>query len=74
MGYINVITEDEGMRPACWLDMTKVVILSGTGTMEDPYVLMTAEAPAAAEEAVLTESCCTPGECTCCASCTCGCQ
>ena len=74
LGYINVITEDEGMRPACWLDMTKVVILSGTGTMEDPYVLMTAEAPAEAEEAVMPESCCTPGECTCCASCTCGCQ
>ena len=43
LGYINVITEDEGMRPACWLDMTKVEILSGTGTMEDPFVLATAE-------------------------------
>lgn len=76
LGYINVITEDEGMRPACWLDMTKVVIIAGTGTIEDPYVLQTeifAEQP---EEPLHQEEapCCTPGECTCCASCTCGCQ
>ena len=43
LGYINVITEDEGMRPACYLDMTKAVIASGTGTMEDPYILKTGE-------------------------------
>jgi len=39
LGYITVTTDDEGMRPACWLDMTKVEILSGTGTKEDPYAL-----------------------------------
>lgn len=39
IGYINVITEDEGMRPACWLDLTKIVIPTGTGTKDDPYGL-----------------------------------
>ncbi len=39
LGYINVITEDEGMRPACWLDMTQGALLSGTGTKEDPFLL-----------------------------------
>jgi len=74
LGRINVITEDLGMRPACYLDMDKVVILSGSGTMEDPYVLLT-EAPAVAEPAApADEPCCTPGSCTCCTSCTCGCQ
>ena len=43
IGYINVITEDEGLRPACRLDLTKVTILSGEGTKESPYVLKTAE-------------------------------
>lgn len=39
LGYINVITEDEGMRPACWLDLTRVRLLSGAGTKEDPFQL-----------------------------------
>ncbi len=43
LGYINVITEDEGMRPACYLDMSKAVIGSGRGTKDDPYVLKTGE-------------------------------
>ena len=72
LGYINVITEDEGMRPACWLDMSKIVIISGSGTLEDPYVLLT-EAGAPVEEAA-EEPCCTPETCTCCDCCTCGCQ
>lgn len=72
LGYINVITLDEGMRPACWLDMDKLTIASGSGTMDDPYVLVTEEAPAAAENA--SAPCCVPGECSCCDSCTCGCQ
>ncbi len=76
LGYINVITEDEGMRPACWLDMSRVQIASGTGTLEDPYVLLTAaaapetEIPAPEAEA----PCCIPGECNCCEGCTCGCK
>lgn len=72
LGYINVITEDEGMRPACWLDMAKVVILSGSGTMEDPYVLKTEASASVQPEA--EDPCCVPGECSCCTSCTCGCQ
>lgn len=51
LGYINVITEDEGMRPACYLDMAQATIFSGTGTMEDPFVLVIPELPSA-EEAV----------------------
>ncbi len=88
LGYINVITEDEGMRPACWLDMTRVVILSGEGTLESPYVLLTEAAEEVVEtaEALQEEDviqtvedaveapCCIPGDCTCCSSCTCGCQ
>lgn len=78
LGYINVITLDEGMRPACWLDMTKVVIASGEGTMENPFVLLTepsAELEAApALPAEAEAPCCVPGECSCCASCSCGCQ
>lgn len=78
LGYINVITLDEGMRPACWLDMAKVVIASGEGTMENPFVLLTE--PSAELEAALAlpaeaeAPCCVPGECSCCASCSCGCQ
>ena len=34
-------------------------------------LLLVEVSPAEAETA---DSCCTPGECTCCASCTCGCQ
>lgn len=78
LGYINVITLDEGMRPACWLDMAKVVIASGEGTMENPFVLLTepsAELEAApALPAEAEAPCCVPGECSCCASCSCGCQ
>lgn len=41
IGYINVITEDEGLRPACWLDLRLAWIDpdSGSGTKEDPYTL-----------------------------------
>ena len=77
LGYINVITLDEGMRPACWLDMAKVVIVSGAGTLEDPYMLRTEEtvpAEALDEEEPETEGCCVPGACDCCENCTCGCR
>ena len=40
LGYITVTTDDEGMRPACSLDLAQVEILSGAGTMEDPFVLV----------------------------------
>ena len=42
IGYINVITEDEGMRPACRLSLAGLEILSGSGTKEDPFTLLTA--------------------------------
>ena len=80
LGRINVITEDEGMRPACYLDMAKIVIASGTGTMEDPFVLKTGEPIVAApiqaevvETAPVTECNCAPeGEkCDCCDCCSC---
>lgn len=77
LGYINVITLDEGMRPACWLDMAKVVIVSGAGTLKDPYVLRTEEtvpAEASDEAEPETERCCVPGACDCCENCTCGCR
>lgn len=77
LGYINVITEDEGMRPACWLDMAQIVIGGGSGTKEDPYTLVTEEFTETPVEPVaepLEEPCCIPGQCTCCASCDCGCQ
>ena len=58
LGYINVITEDEGMRPGCYLDMTKAVVASGSGTKEDPFVLKTGEpilaSPIALEEPPVT--------------------
>ena len=79
LGRINVITEDLGMRPACYLDLTKAVIASGDGTLENPFALVTDDAaPAsAADEAApeaAVDACCTPDSCTCCASCTCSCQ
>lgn len=39
LGYMTVDREDEGMRPACWLDLTKIVIPTGTGTKDDPFGL-----------------------------------
>ena len=50
IGYINVITEDEGLRPACWLSLSCLEILSGSGAKDDPYVLNNAD-----EEPVVTE-------------------
>ncbi len=61
VGRINVITENLGMRPACWLDMSKVAIASGAGTLEDPFVLETGAAPVtepvSAQEAMAHYSC-----------------
>ena len=77
LGYINVITVDEGMRPGCYLDLSKVVILGGSGTMEDPYQLLSESSVPAAEEvpaadATTTCNCAPEGEkCDCCDCCTC---
>ena len=48
LGYINVITENLGLRPACWLDLAQVHIQSGTGTKDDPYLLSPGALPDAA--------------------------
>ena len=73
LGHIVANRDNEGVRPAIYLDLTKVEILSGSGTMEDPFTLALpgAETPA---EMPAEAPCCVPGECTCCPSCDCGCQ
>ncbi|MBQ8556711.1 MAG: hypothetical protein IJ438_12700 [Clostridia bacterium] len=75
IGYINVITEDEGMRPACYLDMARVQLTGGSGTLEDPYRLNTDKATdtAMTENIETTECDCVPeGEkCDCCDCCSC---
>ena len=53
IGYINVITLNEGCRPVCNVLTDKVTVTGGSGTKDDPYVL---EVPAAAPaQLVLTE-------------------
>ena len=45
LGFISTGNPDLGVRPAIYLDLDKVTIVSGKGTMESPYVLQsTAEA------------------------------
>ncbi len=39
IGYIAVEVSDLGIRPACWVDLSLVTITSGTGTLNDPFVL-----------------------------------
>lgn len=39
IGYINVITLNEGARPTCVVDLSRVQILGGQGTLEEPYAL-----------------------------------
>lgn len=39
LGRINVITLDEGMRPACKLNLDGLTIVGGEGTLESPFVL-----------------------------------
>ncbi len=40
IGRINVITEDEGARPVIWLRSGSYTLESGSGTREDPYVVV----------------------------------
>lgn len=44
LGHIEVGRENEGVRPAVYLDLSKAVICGGTGTLEDPYTLALPEA------------------------------
>lgn len=73
LGHIISNRENEGVRPAIYLDLTKVSILSGTGAMEDPFTLALPGA-VPTDAASAEERCCTPGEYACCENCGCGCQ
>lgn len=39
LGYIRVVVADEGCRPACYLNLTKLRIAGGEGTKETPFIL-----------------------------------
>ena len=39
LGHIVSDRENEGVRPAAYLDLSLAEIVSGTGTMEDPFIL-----------------------------------
>ncbi len=49
LGYINVITLNEGMRPACYVDMALIEITGGEGTKDEPFTLGIASATDAEE-------------------------
>lgn len=37
VGYIRVVVMNEGWRPVCRLDLTKLEIVGGAGTLEEPF-------------------------------------
>ena len=39
LGHIEVGRDNEGVRPAVYLDLTKAAITGGSGTADDPYVI-----------------------------------
>ncbi len=39
LGYIRVVVMNEGIRPAITIQLDKIEIFSGNGTVQDPYVL-----------------------------------
>ncbi len=39
LGWIRVVVDNEGVRPACYLDLTKIQITGGAGTLEDPFII-----------------------------------
>ncbi len=39
LGYIRVVVQNEGCRPAVYLDVHRLMIQSGSGTKADPFVL-----------------------------------
>jgi hypothetical protein len=48
IGWIRVVVQNEGCRPACWLRLDALTVSGGAGTLEDPFVLI----PSAEVEAV----------------------
>lgn len=45
LGYIRVVVENLGWRPACRLNLDAAEIVSGDGTPESPFVLSSKERP-----------------------------
>jgi hypothetical protein len=45
IGYIRVVVENEGWRPACRLNLDTAEIVSGEGSLESPFVLSPKERP-----------------------------
>lgn len=37
IGWIRVVVQNEGCRPACYIDLEKIDITGGAGTLENPY-------------------------------------
>lgn len=37
LGYIRVVVQNEGCRPACYLRLDSAVITGGSGTLQDPF-------------------------------------
>lgn len=44
IGWIRVVVADEGVRPACYLDLTAAQVVGGSGTMDNPYQIGAKEA------------------------------
>lgn len=44
LGWIRVVVANEGVRPACYLDLSLAVITGGSGTLDDPYTIGAKEA------------------------------
>ena len=45
LGYIRVVVENLGWRPACRLDLSTAQIVSGEGTLEKPFTLSYQQSP-----------------------------
>ena len=45
IGYIRVVVEDVGWRPACRLNLAAAETASGEGTLESPFTFLSREAP-----------------------------
>lgn len=37
LGYIRVLVRNEGLRPACYLQLEELTVTGGSGTLQDPY-------------------------------------
>ena len=39
IGWIRVVVQNEGCRPACWIDLDRIALDGGQGTLTDPFRL-----------------------------------